>query len=189
MKTYIGLFILMVLLAAFSGCTSPQTASNEATATPTTPVSPTEVATTVSTPIPTTALPASVTATVPATTAAPLTSVATTAATPSATATPSVAVTVIHIRNNTFVPAELTVLPGTGITWINDDSVVHTVKATGDASGKFTSGDLITGASFLYTFGASTGTYEFGDPKYPAMTGRIIVQKAQTLWVQTLGSP
>lgn len=189
MKTCFCLFILVMLLAACSGCTSPQTASNKTTAAPTTPASPTEAATTVSTPVPTTALPTSVPATEQPTTAAPVTSAATAAATPSATVTASVAVTIIHIRNNTFVPAELIVLPGTGITWINDDSVIHTVKATGNATGKFTSGELINGASFLYTFGASTGTYEFGDPKYPAMTGKIIVEKAPPLWVQTLGSP
>ena len=106
----------------------------------------------------------------------------TTVATPQPTITASTKITTIHIRNNTFVPDQLTVLPGTGITWINDDSVIHVVKATGDSKGKFTSADMISGATFIYTFGEATGTYEFGDPNYPDMTGTIIVKTGETLW-------
>jgi plastocyanin len=180
MKTHIGLFILVVLLAAAGGCTSQQATPNETATTLATPDSGTQVPTMVITPLPTT-----IPATVLTTAAPPVTAKVTTGAILQPTITASTKVTTIHIRNNTFVPAELTVLPGTGITWINDDSVTHIVKATGDAKGKFTSAEMMNGAQFMYTFSEATGTYEFGDPKYPTMTGRIIVKKGETLWVAT----
>lgn len=179
MKIHIGLFMLAMLLIAASGCTTQQ-APPEATATTTTPVSPTEVPTVINTPLPTT------TQKVVSTTAAPNgTPNVTTVATPRPSMTASTKITTIHIKNNTFVPAELTVLPGTGITWVNDDAVTHIVKATGGATGKFVSAELITGARFGYTFGEATGTYEFMDPKYPDMKGAIIIKKGETLWVAT----
>ena len=177
MKTSIGLFMLVMLLVATSGCTSQQAKPAAMATTPATPVSVTEVPTTVNTPLPTT-----VPTTVSTAAASEVTTKVTTVATPQPTVTASTKITTIHIRNNTFVPAELTVLPGTGITWINDDSVTHIVKATGDAKGKFTSTEMINGAHFIYTFGEATGTYEFGDPNYPDMTGAIIVKKGETLW-------
>jgi plastocyanin len=178
MKTYIGLFILVVLLAAASGCTSQQVTPIETATTIATPDSVTQVPTMVTTPLPTT-----IPATVLTTAAPPVTTKVTTTPQPAITA--STKVTTIYIRNNTFVPAELTVLPGTGITWINDDPRSHIVKATGDAKGKFTSSDLISGAQFRYTFGETTGTYEFMDPNYPDMKGAVIVKKGETLWVAT----
>ena len=174
MKTTLGLLLLVLVLIAASGCTTQQV-TPEVTAT--TPVSLTEVPTTISTTLPT-AVPTEL-----STTAAPEVSAkVTTVTTPKPRITASTLITTIHIRNNTFVPAELMVLPGTGITWINDDSVSHIVKATGGATGKFVSAELINGARFGYTFGEATGTYEFMDPNYPAMKGAIIVQKADTLW-------
>jgi plastocyanin len=179
MKTSTGLFILVILLAAASGCTTQQAKpAVTATAVPTT-VAATEVPTEITTPQPT-AVP---------------TKVVTTAATPettanvSATATPWSSATfsstrklVIHIKDNKYDPDALTVLPGTMVTWINDDSRVHIVKATGDSAGKFTSAEMVSGAQFNYDFGEAVGTYEFGDPAYPDMKGAIIVRKGDTLW-------
>jgi hypothetical protein len=62
------------------------------------------------------------------------------------------------------------------------------VKATGDATGKFTSSELINGAQFGYTFGDVPGTYEFMDPGYPDMKGSIIIRKGDVLWIAT-GTP
>jgi plastocyanin len=70
-------------------------------------------------------------------------------------------VTAIHIQNNTFVPQTLTVLPRTGITWINDDSYVQSVKSIGNNTGMFNSGDIIPGAQWSYTFNLREGSYEF----------------------------
>jgi plastocyanin len=166
-----------MLLVAASGCTSQQ-AKPAATATtiPAT-VAGTEVPAVTGTPLPT-EVPTKVSTTV----AAPeVTSSVTTAATPRPSMTPSTKVTIIHIRNNSFVPDQLTVLPGTGITWINDDSVIHVVKAIGESKGKFTSADMVNGAHFIYTFGETTGTYEFGDPAFPEMKGTIIVMKGDSV--------
>jgi plastocyanin len=182
MKKILGLFILVILLAAVSGCTQ--------TAKPTTPV------TTIQTAAPTTEIPAVMTTALPATVpAAALTTaqaaVTTAKTAPLATPAPSTTFSktnIIHIVNNTFIPAELTVLPGTGVSWINDDSAIHTVKAVGQSKGKFTSADLVNGAHFLYTFGEEPGSFEFADPAYPTMKGTIIVRKGDTLWIAT-GTP
>lgn len=182
MKTYIGVFILVLLLVTSSGCTS-QPAKPAATVTAV-------VTTAAATEVPTAAeTPASKTAATEAATQVPATIATseaaanvTTAATEIPNMAPSTKLTVIHIRNNTFVPDTLTVLPGTMITWTNDDSATHVVKATGDAAGKFTSADLIQGGQFTYTFGEETGTYTFADPKYPDLKGAIVVKKGETLF-------
>jgi len=184
MKTYIGLFILVIVLVAASGCTTQQANPNATVTTLTTTVATTEIPTTVNTPLPTTV------PTVKSTTVATpeVTAITTPLATTRPSMTASTKVTTIHMKNNMFVPDQLTVLPGTGITWINDDSVTHIVKATGDAKGKFTSAEMISGANFIYTFGKETGTYEFADPAYPNMTGTIIVKQGETLWSTTNSS-
>jgi plastocyanin len=183
MKTYIGLFMLVMLLVAASGCTTQQATPAATATTLTTTVAAPEVPTVINTPLPTT-----VPKKVSTTAAAEVITNATTVATPRPSMTASTKITTIHIRNNTFVPAELTVLPGTGITWINDDPVTHIVKATGDAKGKFTSTEMINGAHFGYTFGETTGTYEFMDPNYPDMKGAIIVKRGESLWSATYNS-
>jgi plastocyanin len=179
MKTIIGLFILVMLLVAASGCTTQQAKPATTATILTTTMVTTEVPTAISTPAPTP---------LPTTAAAPVaTAPVTTVATPGPTTTFS-KTNIIHIRNNTFVPAGLTALPGTGIIWVNDDSVTHIVKASGDAKGKFTSSDLVSGAQFGYTFGEVPGTYEFMDPNYPDMKGTIIIRKGDVLWIAT-GTP
>jgi plastocyanin len=170
MKRFFGLFILVLVLVAVSGCTQTNKSSAPATTVPTT-VPATEIPATLPTPEQTTQ---PMTTAVTVTTAAEVTVVVTTAA-PTVSMTPSTKVTTIHIRNNSFVPAVLTVLPGTGITWINDDSVSHIVKAAGKSAGKFTSAPMVSGARFGYTFGETTGTYEYTDPGFPGMNGSIII--------------
>jgi plastocyanin len=179
MKTSIGVFILVLLLVAASGCTTQQAKPVATATTVAATAAATEVATVVTTPQPT-AMPTTVATTV----AIPVTT-----ANVSATATPWSSATfsptrklVIHIKDNKYVPDSLTVLPGTMVSWVNDDSNIHVVKATGDSAGKFTSAELMNGAEFHYTFGEATGTYEFGDPKYPDMKGAIIVRKGETLY-------
>jgi plastocyanin len=175
MKTYIGLFILVIVLVAASGCTTQQ-AKPAATATAlTTTIAATAVPTVKITPLPTVAEVSKI-ITTPAGTAS-----VTTVATPKPVMTPSTKITTIHIRNNAFVPDELTILPGTRITWINDDSVVHVVKATGDHKGMFTSGEIVSGGSTGYDFTQITGTYEFTDPSHPGMNGTIFVVEGDSI--------
>lgn len=179
MKTIIGVFILVTILVAVGGCTTQQ-AKPAATATAgATTTAVTEIPTETATPIPTTVPAAAAT---PAATPEPTASVSPTATPWSSATFSSTRNLVIHIRDNRYEPDSLTVLPGTMVTWVNDDTTVHVVKATGDNAGKFTSAELVKGAQFNYDFGEKTGIYEFSDPAYPEMKGAIIVRKGETLW-------
>jgi plastocyanin len=164
MKKLIGLFILMISFVAFTGCTQPVVPEPVTTTPPTMVLTivPTEELTVVPTPVPTT-----IVTTLPPTvkrTESPSTKV----------------VTTIHMRNNTFVPRELTVITGTGITWVNDDDAVHTVKTIGTYAGKFNSGDILPGAVWSYTFGKQEGSFEFTCSYHPEMKGTIIIKNADT---------
>jgi plastocyanin len=168
MKICIGFVILMIAFIFFTGCTQP--AVQEAVTTPPTTI-PTIVPTAEFTLAPTT-LPTTV-----VTTVLPIVK---------RTTSPSTkVVTTIHMRNNTFVPQELTVLPGTGITWVNDDSAVHTVKTIGNATGMFNSGDIIPNSQWSYTFGEREGRYEFTCSYHPDMKGAVIIQKADTSLIRS----
>ena len=101
--------------------------------------------------------------------------VATEIATPKITLVPQTTRTIIDMRNNTFVPQEHIVLSGTGITWVNDDTIVHSVKTTGTYEGMFNSGDITPTATWGYTFG-QVGVFEFVSPNYPDMKGTIVIK-------------
>ncbi|MGB7788336.1 cupredoxin domain-containing protein [Methanoregula sp.] len=190
MKKVIGLLILILVLVAVSGCTQQAKPAPVTTTVPTTVVS-TVAATTVATTVETTAAPMdnSTAAVTPATnaTAENVTTPEETSEVPTVTQavtmsmTPSTAVTVVHIVNNTFSPAVLMVLPGTGITWKNDDQTIHSVKTIGDNAGMFNSGAIVNGGTFIYTFSESEGTYQYADGYNMNVTGTIIVQKGDTL--------
>ena len=174
MKKFIGLFILVVGLVMISGCTQPAQPSAV-----TTPVANTVVTTippTVATPAPT--MEPTTVATLKSTTAI-ATTVATTVKTPIPVQIASTKITTFYIRNNSFVPPSLTVLPGTGITWINDDKAVHAIKITGTHAGMFNSGDFMTGSQVSADFGQE-GTFDFIDT-YSNATGMIIVKKGELL--------
>lgn len=88
------------------------------------------------------------------------------------TITPGTGTTTISIKNFSFSPNSLTVANGTMITWINDDSVDHTIIAD---DGLFTSGTLTPGDNFTHLF-IKTGTYTYHCSIHPSMTGTIQVQ-------------
>ena len=186
MKKVCGLCILVIFFLVAMGCTQPapsaaQTTTVATTVVPTeTTAMPTEIATENATPAPT----VDANATIEANVTAPLTEItveATVVETPAPVQTAVVTARVIHIKNNAFVPAATTVLPGTGITWVNDDTINHAVKASGANAGMFNSGDIAPGAQWGYTFGAKEGTYSFADAKFPQMNGTIIVKTGKTL--------
>jgi len=161
--------ILLIAFVAFTACTQPA-AQEPVTTLPTT--IPTVLPTTTEVTLEPTAVPTTVVTTVLPTvtrTLSPTTKV----------------VTTIHMRNNTFVPLELTVLPGTGITWVNNDDKVHAVKTIGTYAGKFNSGDILPGAVWSYTFGKQEGSFEFTCSYHPEMKGTIIIKKAETSLVRT----
>lgn len=192
MKKFIGLFILIIVLVAVSGC------SQQATTTPVTTAGPTEVptvvVTTVKTIVPqTTKAPAETTPKETAIAANGTSPVSETVAVPVPTQivtsgmTPSTKVTTIHIVNNSFSPSVLMVLPGTGISWINDDSTVHSVKMIGEYAGKFNSGDIAAGSRTSYSFGEAEGTFEYADGHDLNVTGVIIVKKGESFY--GMGTP
>ncbi|MEI7858051.1 MAG: hypothetical protein WCH85_11200 [Methanomicrobiales archaeon] len=108
------------------------------------------------------------------------TTVTTVVNTPIPVGTVSDKITKIYIRNNSFVPRELTVLPGTGLTWINDDATIHAIKTIGTHAGMFNSGDFGKGSEWGFDFGANEGTFEIIDT-YSNATCVIIVKKAPML--------
>ncbi len=87
-----------------------------------------------------------------------------------ATATMTVAaVNAVDIKNTTFDPVIITVPIGTTVTWTNRDNKPHTVRGSG-----FDSGSLDPGQTFSRTF-STTGSYDYGDPGNPSMSGTVIV--------------
>jgi plastocyanin len=179
MKKFFGLCILVILLVAISGCTQ-QTQTTPATTVATTiaAMEPTAVPTTEITTLPVATVettPAATNVTTNVTAEGP-----TTLSTPRAALTPQTKITTVSMTNNTFTPKILTILPGTGITWKNDDTVIHVVKVTGKHAGMFNSGDIIPGSTWSYTFNQDVDTYDIVDPNFPQMNSTIVVKEGQS---------
>jgi plastocyanin len=189
MKWFIGFFVLLVALVMISGCTQPAQTAAPITTVPTTV--PTTVQATVATPVPTTVAPTTVTTvattvttkvpTTTQTTAGNVTLNTTAVITPVKTVTAASRITTIHITKTGFDPALDVVLPGTQITWVNDDGVSHSVKSIGNNEGMFTSTEIIPTAQFSYSFGDKVGTYEYALIDLPTVKGTIIVKTGSGL--------
>ncbi|HVM19929.1 MAG TPA: plastocyanin/azurin family copper-binding protein [Egibacteraceae bacterium] len=97
----------------------------------------------------------------------------------------------VQVRNIAYQPAEITVLRGTAVTWINDDEEVrHTVTsgtpgqravpgvqeaAEPEVDGLF-DGDLPdAGDRFSYTF-AEAGSFPYFCEVHPSMTATVVVE-------------
>ena len=80
--------------------------------------------------------------------------------------------TMVKIENFTFTPPELTVKPGTTVTWTNADDIPHSVV---DKDAKYRSKPLDTGDSFSMTFN-DAGEYDYFCGFHPHMVGKIIVK-------------
>jgi amicyanin len=104
--------------------------------------------------------------------------------TPSPTAAPTVTIkpsadesaytSTIMIRNFAFQPPEVTIKKGTLVTWVNEDSVGHTVTSN---DGKFpSSGSFSKGESYQVQFN-NPGTYTYHCTPHPYMKGTIIVEQ------------
>ena len=78
----------------------------------------------------------------------------------------------VLIDNFSFVPATLTVLAGSEVTWVNHDDVPHTVLGVDK---QFKSPALDTGETFSHRF-AKPGTYDYFCSIHPMMTAKIVVQ-------------
>jgi amicyanin len=79
---------------------------------------------------------------------------------------------VVHIDNFVFQPAEITIAPGTTLTWVNRDDIPHTVAATNK---EFRSKPMDTDQEFSFTF-AAPGIYEYFCALHPHMKGKVIVK-------------
>jgi plastocyanin len=77
----------------------------------------------------------------------------------------------VSIKNFAFNPPNMTVAPGTTVTWVNNDQTAHTSTAD---DGTWDSGTLQPGKSFSFTFNQA-GTYTYHCMIHPNMTGTITV--------------
>jgi plastocyanin len=162
MKKIFGFIILLVVFVACAACTQQAA-----------PVPVTTLPTTISTPVQTTEI-------TPVPTILPTTVVTTVATTALPTATRTLSpqtklLTTIHMQNNAFVPPELIALPGSGITWINDDTTAHSLKMS-FSDGGFNSGDILPGSQWSYTFGKKEGTFNISCKYHPDMKGTVVVK-------------
>jgi len=80
----------------------------------------------------------------------------------------------VYIGSAAFNPQVLVIERGVSVTWVNIDSVPHSVKSVRTAPETFTSKPLLTGEVFHFTFSQS-GTYDFYSTDRPSMRGSIIV--------------
>ena len=75
----------------------------------------------------------------------------------------------VSIRDGYFDPADITVTPGTTVTWVNEGDLPHMVSAD---NGLFDSGLLYPGDSYSVWFdGSGTVTYHCS----PSMMGSVTV--------------
>lgn len=83
--------------------------------------------------------------------------------------------TTIEIKNIKFQPKGIRVKPGTAVTWVNRDKVVHNVRQVQSA---FLSPDVLNqGDTFTFTFN-EPGTYRYVCTyHHPNQLGVVIVEK------------
>jgi plastocyanin len=75
----------------------------------------------------------------------------------------------MDILDFSFAQADITVAPGTTITWTNAGAAPHTVSGLPEESGT-----LDSGQSFSFTF-ADPGTFDYRCAFHPEMVGQVIV--------------
>ena len=79
--------------------------------------------------------------------------------------------TQVSIQDFFFSPANVTVEPGTTVTWVNEGTVPHTVTSD---DGQFDSGVLMPGDSYTVMF-KGHGTITYHCSIHPSMTGSVTV--------------
>ncbi|MFD0673255.1 multicopper oxidase domain-containing protein [Cohnella sp. GCM10027633] len=87
-------------------------------------------------------------------------------------ASPDIEGIVVSMKDMLFAPAELTIQAGETVTWVNDDSVVHTLA---DLGGAFDSGSIAPGGVWSYTF-RDKAAYDYYCSIHPLMTGKLTVE-------------
>jgi plastocyanin len=90
-----------------------------------------------------------------------------------ATTAPISGATTVTIKNFAFHPASLTITPGTKVTFVQEDSIVHNATATG--ANAFHTPNLNVGQKYTVTF-TKAGTYNYICTIHPTqMHGTIVV--------------
>jgi plastocyanin len=89
-----------------------------------------------------------------------------------AAASPAVIVSMDH---STFIPSEITVAPGTTVTWVNVETMPHTVV---DLNKAFRSKTLVKDGTFSFTF-TTAGDYNYLCSIHPNMKGKVIVKAGE----------
>lgn len=79
---------------------------------------------------------------------------------------------IVQISNFSFVPATLTITPGTKVTWVNGDDDPHRLLATNKL---FRSAALDTHGRYSFTF-AKPGVTTYFCTLHPQMIGKVIVK-------------
>jgi plastocyanin len=85
---------------------------------------------------------------------------------------PAAAEVAVRIKDFVFEPAEVTVAPGTRITWTNEDEAPHTATSNDD---KFNSGGLDTGDKYSFVF-SEKGEFPYICALHPHKKGLIKVK-------------
>jgi plastocyanin len=78
----------------------------------------------------------------------------------------------VSIQNFAFSPATLNVIPGTTVTWTNNDSTAHTV--TVNSGNGPNSGQLQHGQTYSFTF-SQAGTFAYHCNIHPQMKATVVV--------------
>ena len=93
---------------------------------------------------------------------------------PADAATPDAKTIQVVIDNFAFSPREITVAPGTRVTWVNHDDVPHTVTSSAKPRA-FASQALDTDDRFEHVF-TKPGVYEYFCAVHPKMTAKVVVE-------------
>ena len=80
----------------------------------------------------------------------------------------------VTMDHNTFIPNEITVAPGTTVTWTNNETMPHTVV---DQNKGFRSKTIVKDGTFSFTF-TTAGDYNYLCSIHPNMKGTITVKPA-----------
>jgi amicyanin len=83
-------------------------------------------------------------------------------------------VATVSMDHTTFIPSEITVAPGTTVTWVNNEAMPHNVA---DLNKGFRSKTLVKDAKFSFTF-TTAGEYDYLCLIHPNMKGKVIVKPA-----------
>jgi plastocyanin len=82
----------------------------------------------------------------------------------------------IDMREIEFTPVRVRVAAGSTVTWVNRDSVAHTVVKGTDTYNEFTSGEVAPGATYTRTFD-EPGEVEYRCTIHASMEGALSVER------------